>query len=117
MPAKGTPRATSVEETSGLLLTEEAEPRDMTISDDEVPGGSTPTPDQDSVEEIGKTIGLTYEDDEPLRAGEKEEERDAHRWELDPASSEDYGDRCSDAGSEAVPLLKMRHQHRSKRPA
>jgi hypothetical protein len=117
MPAKGSPKATSAEETSGLLLTEEAEPRDLAISDDEVPGGSTPTPDQDIVEEIGKTIGLTYEEGEPLRVGRKEEERDEHRWELDPASSEDYGDRCSAAGSEAVPFLRMRHQHRSRRPA
>ena len=28
-----------------------------------------------------------------LRFGEKERERDVHRWELDPASSEDYDER------------------------
>lgn len=45
------------------------------------------------VDAIGRSAGVTYQDDEPLRAGPKELERDEHRWELDPASSEDYGDR------------------------
>ena len=52
-------------------------------------GGGNPTPDQDVVEELGKAMGLTYEDNEPLRAGEKIAKRDADRWELDPASAED----------------------------
>ena len=58
---------------------------------DETVGGSAPTPDQDIVDEIGEAVGLTYEDNEPL--SEKVEERDRRRWELDPASSEDYSDR------------------------
>jgi len=28
-----------------------------------------------------------------LRFGEKERERDVHRWELDPASADDYEER------------------------
>jgi len=60
---------------------------------DESPGGDNPTPDQSVVEEIGKAEGLTYEDDEPLRPTEKIEARDRDRWELDPASSEDYAER------------------------
>jgi hypothetical protein len=56
-------------------------------------GGENPTPDQDIVEELGLAAGLTYNDDEPLRPQEKVRERDRHRWELDPASSEDYGER------------------------
>jgi hypothetical protein len=60
---------------------------------EETVGGSAPTPDQDVVEEIGQAMGITYEDDEPLRGADKIEERDRHRWELDPASSEDYRDR------------------------
>ena len=51
---------------------------------EETAGGSVPTPDQDVVEEIGRAVGVTYQDGEPLRAGRKEEERDEHRWELDP---------------------------------
>jgi hypothetical protein len=31
-----------------------------------------------------------------LKVGEKERERDRHRWELDPASSEDYVERVND---------------------
>lgn len=63
---------------------------------DETVGGSAPTPDQDIVEEIGEAVGLTYEDNEPLQSGEKVEDRDRRRWELDPASSEDYNDRVKD---------------------
>jgi hypothetical protein len=60
---------------------------------EEVVGGANPTPDQDVVEEIGRAMGLTYEDNEPLGLDEKLHERDVHRWELDPASSEDYRER------------------------
>src|SRR5829696_6016170 len=48
---------------------------------DEAPGGDNPTPDQD---------------DEELKAADKIIERDRHRWELDPASAEDYKDHDKD---------------------
>jgi hypothetical protein len=60
---------------------------------EETVGGSNPTPDQDIVEDLGKAVGVTYSENEPLRLGEKEEERDSQRSELDPASSEDYKER------------------------
>lgn len=60
---------------------------------DEAVGGDNPSPDQDIVAEIGLAAGLEYEDNEPLRPAEKVEDRDKHRWELDPASAEDYQDR------------------------
>ena len=60
---------------------------------DEAPGGDNPTPDQDRVDDIGKALGVEYQDNEPLKGSEKLAERDRHRWELDPASSEDYEDR------------------------
>lgn len=65
---------------------------------DETVGGSSPTPDQDIVDELGEAVGLTYEDNEPLHSTEKVEERDRKRWELDPASSEDYNDRVNREG-------------------
>jgi Family of unknown function (DUF6335) len=65
---------------------------------DETVGGSAPTPDQDIVDELGEAVGLTYEDNEPLHTAEKVEERDRKRWELDPASSEDYSDRVNREG-------------------
>lgn len=65
---------------------------------DETVGGSAPTPDQDVVDELGEAVGLTYEDNEPLHSTEKVEERDRKRWELDPASSEDYNDRVNREG-------------------
>ncbi|MEW6268584.1 MAG: DUF6335 family protein [Thermodesulfobacteriota bacterium] len=62
-------------------------------SGEEAVGGSTPTPDQDNVDELGRALGVTYEDDEPLRGEEKISKRDDDRWELDPASAEDFAER------------------------
>jgi hypothetical protein len=63
------------------------------FSGDEAPGGDNPTPDQDIVDDIGRALGVEYQDNEELKSGDKVIERDKHRWELDPASSEDYKDR------------------------
>ncbi|MGH9347115.1 MAG: DUF6335 family protein [Vicinamibacterales bacterium] len=60
---------------------------------DEAPGGDNPTPDQDIVDDIGRAVGVEYEDNEELKGEEKISKRDRKRWELDPASSEDYNDR------------------------
>ncbi len=57
---------------------------------DEAPGGDNPTPDQDRVDDIGKALGIRYRTDEELKGGEEVAERDRKRWELDPASSEDW---------------------------
>jgi hypothetical protein len=69
---------------------------DADSTGEEAVGGSAPTPGQDVVDEIGEAVGITYQDNEPLKVGEKEQSRDEHRWELDPASSEDYLDRTRD---------------------
>lgn len=120
---------------SGALLAESAEVRehDTSVSSDlsagdvdarwdqaesggeETVGGSSPTPDQDIVDEIGRAIGVTYEEGEPLRVGEKEHERDEHRWELNPASAEDYGSRASESARETEPILSMQHRDQYKR--
>ena len=60
---------------------------------DEAPGGDNPTPDQDRVDDIGRALGVEYQDNEELKGSDKIASRDKHRWELDPASSEDYTDR------------------------
>jgi hypothetical protein len=60
---------------------------------DEAPGGDNPTPDQDIVDDIGRAVGNEYQDTEELKGADKIAKRDKHRWELDPASSEDYDDR------------------------
>jgi hypothetical protein len=59
---------------------------------DEAPGGDNPTPDQDRVDDIGRALGVEYQDNEELKGGDKIAGRDKHRWELDPASAEDYND-------------------------
>jgi len=66
---------------------------DAFFTGEEAPGGDNPTPDQDIVDDIGKALGVQYDDNEELKAADKLTERDTHRWELDPASSDDYKDR------------------------
>jgi hypothetical protein len=63
---------------------------------DETVGGSTATPGANDLDAMGKAAGVTYADGEELKVGEKENRRDTHRWELDPASSEDYVDRTKE---------------------
>jgi hypothetical protein len=63
---------------------------------DETVGGSTATPGRNDLDAIGEAVGVTYADGEELKTGEKENRRDRHRWELDPASSEDYVDRTKE---------------------
>ena len=60
---------------------------------DEAPGGDNPTPDMDIVDDIGKALGVQYDDNEELMGEKKVSDRDRHRWELDPASAEDYNDK------------------------
>jgi hypothetical protein len=66
---------------------------DAYSSGEETPGGDMSTPDQDVVEEIGRALGVEYEDSEELKGADKIENRDRNRWEYDPASAEDYKDR------------------------
>ena len=93
----------SIEQHHGIDRDLNAGDPDVNVEDanyvgEESPGGGNPTPDQDIVDEIGEAVGLEYQDNEPLHTTEKVEERDRHRWELDPASSEDYQQRNKDRG-------------------
>ena len=91
---------------------------------DETVGGSSPTPDQDIVDEIGRAVGMDYQDSEPLHPTEKIERRDAQRWELHPASSEDFSERnrsydTPPAPTTPAPISKRNHSSakREKRKA
>ena len=89
--------AQSVREHHGMNSVTGGDPdvdvEDAYFTGEEAPGGDNPTPDQDIVDDIGKALGLQYEDNEELKSADKVSERDKHRWELDPASSDDYKDR------------------------
>ena len=43
---------------------------------DEAPGGDNPTPDQDVVDDIGRALGVEYQDDEELQGGAEIADRD-----------------------------------------
>jgi Family of unknown function (DUF6335) len=62
------------------------------VGGEETVGGTAPTPDQDSVDELGRAAGLTYADDEPLQGGEKLLKRDRHRAELEPPTDNEEED-------------------------
>jgi uncharacterized protein DUF6335 len=66
---------------------------DAYFTGDGAPGGDNTSPDVDVVDDIGKALGVQYDDNEELKSSDKIVERDRHRWEMDPASSEDYKDR------------------------
>ena len=95
-----------IEEVSTEALAEReerlAEPPESTAEE--------PATDENEVDDVGKIVGVTYAADEPLRPYEKEEERDEHRWELNPASADDFGNRASGAAGAAEPVLAMRHR-------
>lgn len=59
------------------------------VAGEETVGGSSPTPDQDVVDELGEAAGLVYRDEEPLDYDAKVLDRDRNRWELNPASALD----------------------------
>ena len=53
-------------------------------------GGSVATPDQDNVDEIGRAVGLEFQDNQELRSPEEVmAKRDRDRWELDRRSADD----------------------------
>ena len=74
---------------------------DAESSGDESVGGSTAIPGQNDVDDLGRAIGVTYADGEELTGGEKQRLRDERRWELDPASADDYESRNAPGGSPA----------------
>lgn len=78
---------------------------------DEAVCGSMMTPDQNLVDAFGDAFGIHYESNEALSCGTKEFARDRHRWELNPASSDDYRERVTFDGT---PVMKWRHFGKSK---
>lgn len=68
-------------------------------SGEETVGGTTPTPDQDRVDDLGEAVGLEYEDDEPLQTYNKIAGRDEERFELTPESMEEYQEELSGLNS------------------
>lgn len=95
-----------IEEVSTEALAE----REERLSEPPESTEEEPATDENEVDDVGKVVGVTYASDEPLRPYEKEEERDEHRWELNPASAEDFGSRASEPAANAEPVLAMRHR-------
>lgn len=55
----------------------------------ETPGGHVATPDQDNVDEIGRAVGMEFQDNQELCAPEEIlSRRDRRRWEMDKRSAD-----------------------------
>ena len=55
----------------------------------ETPGGHVTTPDQDNVDEIGRAVGMEFQDNQELCAPEEVlSRRDRRRWEMDKRSAD-----------------------------
>jgi Family of unknown function (DUF6335) len=68
----------------------DTDPYPAEVFGEETIGGTTPTPDQNVVEDLAVSVGIETPDQGILHTSEMLERRDARRWELDPQSSEDY---------------------------
>ena len=84
LPAHVRRRQEIPDDNEALLL---GDPDDRILANEyvgeETPGGSTPTPDQNGVDDIGRAYGLQEEDSGALRsAAEVLSRRDRHRPEL-----------------------------------
>ncbi len=66
---------------------------DAVFVGEDVIAGAAVQPDANDVREIGRTVGVNYEDSEPLDMREKVGHRDDARWELNPASADDWAQR------------------------
>ena len=54
------------------------------------PAATTRRPIRTVVDDIGRALGVEYADDEELQGGAEIADRDLNRWELDPASKDDF---------------------------
>ncbi|MGH9835993.1 MAG: DUF6335 family protein [Blastocatellia bacterium] len=56
---------------------------------EETPGGHAATPDQNNVDELGRALGIEFQDNQELRTHtEVLAKRDRHRWELNKHSAD-----------------------------
>jgi hypothetical protein len=77
--------ATGNETTGGDVDTDSAQAK---VVGEEAVGGTTPTPDQDVVDDIGESVGVEFADKQPVSVRPTLERRDDKRWELDPDSAQ-----------------------------
>ncbi|MGE0133425.1 MAG: DUF6335 family protein [Blastocatellales bacterium] len=67
----------------------DAEWQEAEDSGAETPGGHVATPDQDNVDEIGRAVGMEFQDNQELRTHDEIlSKRDRRRWELDKRSAD-----------------------------
>lgn len=63
-------------------------PEQAKVVGDEAVGGTVALPDQDVVDDIADSVGVTVPDEHPLNVTQQMYARDERRWELDPESED-----------------------------
>jgi hypothetical protein len=76
--------AAGTETTGGDVHSNQAQAK---VVGEEAIGGTTPTPDQDVVDDIATSVGVEIPDEQPVNVQPRVEQRDQQRWELDPKSA------------------------------
>jgi hypothetical protein len=74
----------------------DADPKDNQEPEDRPDYESATQTDENLADELGAEAGVSYEEGEPIHTVDKVQSRDDRRWELDPASSEDFDARSRD---------------------
>jgi hypothetical protein len=64
----------------------DAMPYQAQVVGEEAIGGTTPTPDQSDVDDIGHAVGFNPQAEHPVNVMGTMRKRDEHRYELDPES-------------------------------
>lgn len=59
------------------------------VAGEEAVGGTTPTPEQNDVDELAAAVGIETQPEHPVNVMNNMLKRDQHRYELDPESKED----------------------------
>lgn len=78
-PTAGSEQERSVAQATNSAGDRPADWESASSGGDEAPGGDNPASDL-NVDDIGRAVGVEYQDDEPLRGADKVDARDKKRW-------------------------------------
>lgn len=78
----------------------EADGYRASVSGEESVGGSASVPGQNDPEDMAIAVGITLPDGTPLNVKDMMEDRDEDRWELDPASAQDWSAKTTEVDPE-----------------
>ncbi|NJR31597.1 MAG: hypothetical protein HC778_00385 [Chamaesiphon sp. CSU_1_12] len=85
----------------------EADGYRASVSGEEAVGGSASVPGQNDPEDMAIAVGISLPDGTPLNVQDMMEDRDEDRWELDPASAQDWSAKATEVDPETEVLIDI----------